>query len=82
MESIGSAERSCDVAEMRNFFNSVENGEYAHYLFEALGKERVLNELEKYLALPMTPRYGAGVGIHRTLRAMKLAGLDADSMVM
>ena len=65
---------------MRIFFNTVEDGQYAHYLFEALAKERVLNELEKYLILPMTPRYGAGVGIHRTLRAMKLAGLDADSV--
>lgn len=75
METIGSAERSTNVDEMRNNFFTISNGQYAKLLFNAFGEERVIKELDTYLALPMFPRFGAGVGVTRLARAMKLAGL-------
>ncbi len=75
METIGSAARSCDVKEMRHYFNNVSNGKYAKLLFNKFTEERVTQELEEYLSLEMTPRYGGGIGITRMERAMKLAGL-------
>lgn len=75
METIGSAERSCDVNEMLHFFNTVSNGNYKRLLFNLFTEERVMKELKEYLALKMFPRYGGGIGITRMARAMKLAGL-------
>lgn len=75
METIGSAERSCDTAEMMNFFNSVSGGEYKKLLLDKFTDKIVMKELEAYLSLSMVPRYGAGIGITRMERAMKLAGL-------
>ena len=77
METIGSAERSSNVIEMRNNFFTISNGQYAEVLFNAFGKERVLQELDEYLSLPMFPRFGGGIGITRLARAMRLAGLIA-----
>lgn len=74
METIGSAERSCNVEEMREGFNSVSDGKYAELLFHEFGRGRVLEELEAYLALPMFPRFGGGIGLTRLARAMKLTG--------
>jgi len=48
-ETIGSAERSCDVEKMREMFYTIENGGYANKLFELFGKERVEKELEEQL---------------------------------
>jgi hypothetical protein len=75
METIGSAERSCDVEEMKHFFNTVSNGEYKQLLFNKFTEERVVRELEHYFAYDMIPRYGAGIGVTRMERAMKLADL-------
>ena len=75
METIGSAERSTNVKEMRDFFFSISDGQYSKLLFNAFGKDRVVKELDDYLAIPMFPRFGAGVGITRLARAMRLAGL-------
>lgn len=75
METMGSAERSCDKAEMEKFFYSVENGEYAKTLFAKTDKERVLKELADYLSLDFFPRYGAGIGIYRLCSAMRNKGL-------
>lgn len=75
METIGSAERSCDKEEMLHFFNTVSNGNYKKLLFNLFTEKRVMEELNSYLSLPMIPRYGAGIGITRMERAMKLAGL-------
>lgn len=60
-----------------NFFN-ISEGQYAKLLFSAFGEDRVLAELDRYLSLPMFPRFGAGCGITRMARAMKLAGLIED----
>jgi len=75
METIGSAERSSDVKEMRENFYTLSDGQYAQLLFNAFGEERVTHELNEYLKLPMFPRFGGGIGITRLARAMKLEGL-------
>ena len=79
METIGSAERSTDVKEMREYFYNISEGQYSKLLFNAFGQDRVEAELEEYLSLPMFPRFGAGVGVTRLARAMKLAGLLPES---
>jgi len=75
METIGSAERSCDPEEMYKFFNTVSDGDYKRLLFNKFTKKRVMEELDKYLAHIMIPRYGAGIGMTRMERAMALEGL-------
>ncbi|HLW72423.1 MAG TPA: amino acid--tRNA ligase-related protein [Candidatus Babeliales bacterium] len=76
METIGSAERSTDVQEMRDYFFNISNGQYAQLLFSSFGKERVIKELDEYLSLPMFPRFGGGIGVTRMARALTCAGID------
>ena len=71
-ETIGSAERSCDVEKMREMFYTIENGGYANKLFELFGKERVEKELEEFLSFNFFPRYGGGIGMTRLARAYEL----------
>lgn len=68
-ETIGSAERSCDVEEMRYNFYNIEGGKYCAKLFELFGKERVENELEDFLSFNFFPRFGGGIGLTRLQRA-------------
>jgi aspartyl/asparaginyl-tRNA synthetase len=75
METIGSAERSCDTYKMREQFHTISDGEYANLLFNHFGKKRVEDELEKYLSLEMFERFGGGIGVTRMVRAMEMAGL-------
>ena len=75
METIGSAEREVDVAKMYNRFFTIEHGEYCNLLFSKFGRDRVLKELDDYLALSMIPRFGGGIGVTRLERAMELSGL-------
>jgi aspartyl/asparaginyl-tRNA synthetase len=77
METIGSAERSTDVQEMRDYFFNISNGQYAQLLFSSFGKERVIKELDEYLSLPMIPRFGGGIGVTRMARALTCAGIGA-----
>lgn len=72
IETIGSAERSVDKEEMREQFNTISNGMYAEILFSSFGKERVLHELDNFLAFDFFPRSGGGIGITRLIRGMKL----------
>lgn len=74
-ETFGCAERSNDVDQMRNSFHSISDGEYAGLLFKKFGKDRVEQELEEFLSLPMIDRYGAGIGMTRLLRGLKLKNL-------
>ena len=74
-ETIGSAERSCNAEEMRSNFHSISDGEYAGLLFSKFTKERVMKELDEYLSLDFFPRFGAGIGMTRMARAMKLEKL-------
>ena len=71
-ETIGSAERSCDVEKMREMFYTIENGGYAKKLFDLFGEERVVKELNDFLSHDFFPRYGAGIGLTRLARAMEL----------
>ena len=71
-ETIGSAERSCDVKEMREMFYTIEDGNYSGKLFELFGKERVEKELDEFLSLDFFPRFGWGCGLTRLARAYKL----------
>lgn len=75
METIGSAERSTNVEEMRHNFFTISNGQYAKLLFSAFGEDRVRKELDEYLSLSMFERFGGGIGVTRMARAMQLAGL-------
>lgn len=71
-ETIGSAERSCDVDSMRKMFYTIEDGKYSQKLFELFGKERVEKELEEFLSLDFFPRFGWGCGLTRLARAYEL----------
>jgi aspartyl/asparaginyl-tRNA synthetase len=71
-ETIGSAERSSNVEEMRNNFYTIENGKYSEKLFELFGKERVEQELEEFLSHDFFPRFGGGIGMTRLARAYQL----------
>jgi len=72
METIGSAERSTNVDEMRENFYTISGGEYSNLLFNHFGRKRVEDELEEYFALDMFPRFGGGIGLTRMARALRL----------
>lgn len=71
-ETIGSAERSCDVEKMREMFYTIEDGKYSAKLFELFGKDRVEAELEIFLNYDFFPRFGGGIGMTRMARAYEL----------
>ena len=75
IETIGSAERSCDKEAMRKMFNEISNGEYANMLFGNFSKERVQTEMNDFLSKEFFPRFGGGIGMTRMIRAMKLSKL-------
>jgi aspartyl/asparaginyl-tRNA synthetase len=75
METIGSAERSCDPNEMRKQFYTISQGQYANLLFSNFTKERVEGELDEFLKFNFFPRCGGGIGVTRLIRAMKLSNL-------
>ena len=78
-ETIGSAERSSNVEEMRNNFYTIENGKYSEKLFELFGKERVEKELEEFLSHDFFPRFGGGIGMTRLARAYQLMMEEVES---
>jgi aspartyl/asparaginyl-tRNA synthetase len=71
-ETIGSAERSCDVEKMKEMFYTIEDGKYCAKLFELFGKERVESELETFLQYDFFPRFGGGIGMTRLARAYEM----------
>ena len=75
METIGSAERSCNAEEQRRAFLSIEDGLYAQKLYDLFGEERVNAELDEFFSLNFIKRCGGGIGVTRMIRAMKLSGL-------
>jgi aspartyl/asparaginyl-tRNA synthetase len=70
METIGSAERSCNVEQMRDTFHTITEGAYSELLFKLFGKERVQAELEEFLKFDFFPRVGGGIGITRLISAL------------
>ncbi len=70
-ETIGSAERSTNVEEMREEFHTISDGGYAQLLYDLFGKERVQKELDEFLSLKFFPRVGGGIGMTRMVMAYK-----------
>jgi aspartyl/asparaginyl-tRNA synthetase len=77
-ETIGSAERSCDVEKMREMFYTIEDGKYCAKLFELFGKERVEKELDEFLSLNFFKRFGGGIGMTRLARAYEMNMMDLE----
>ena len=75
METIGSAERSTSVEEMRNQFYNISDGQYSRILFSNFTKERVEQELDTFLKFKFFDRCGGGIGVTRMIRAMKLSNI-------
>ena len=75
IETIGSAERSTDVNEMRKQFYSISDEGYSKILFNKFTKDRVEGELDEFLNFNFFERSGGGIGMTRMIRAMKLSGL-------
>ncbi len=71
METIGSAERSTDVEQMRDTFHTITDGEYSALLYKLFGKDRVEAELEKFLEFDFFPRVGGGIGMTRMIAALE-----------
>ena len=71
METIGSAERSTDVDQMRDTFHTITDGAYSNLLYELFGKERVEAELEEFLKFDFFPRVGGGIGMTRMIAALE-----------
>jgi len=74
-ETIGSAEREIDPNLMRKRFETISGGDYAKKLRDLFGKDRVNDELDRFLSLKFDKRYGGGIGIHRLIRGMRLEGI-------
>lgn len=70
IETIGSAERSCDVKQMKENFYTISDGKYANLLFSQFGKDRVTKELNSFLSHNFFPRSGGGIGMTRLIKAM------------
>jgi aspartyl/asparaginyl-tRNA synthetase len=68
METIGSAERSCDPEMQRDRFHNISDGKYAEILFDEFGRDRVEEELENFLSYDFFTRCGGGIGITRMIR--------------
>lgn len=71
IETIGSAERSCDKDEMRKQFQTISNGGYSKLLYDKFGQHRVDKEMDEFLEYDFFPRYGGGIGITRMISAME-----------
>jgi len=71
METIGSAERSTDKAQMRETFHTISDGGYAALLYRKFGEERVEDELDKFLDFDFFPRSGGGIGVTRLISALE-----------
>ena len=71
METIGSAERSTDVEQMRDTFHTITDGAYSNLLFDLFGKDRVEAELEEFLKFDFFPRVGGGIGMTRMIAALE-----------
>jgi aspartyl/asparaginyl-tRNA synthetase len=82
METIGSAERSTDVEEMRKQFHNISEGGYADILYNNFTKDRVEKELNDFLSFNFFKRSGGGIGVTRLIRAMKLSNLLHDNPVV
>lgn len=72
IETFGCAERETDPNIMLNRFHTISNGKYSELLYAHFGRARVMQELGAFLDLPMSPRFGGGIGMTRFIRALDL----------
>jgi len=75
METIGSAERSCDVEDMKKRFSTISGGEYAEILYNKFGKDRVDAEMDEFLKHTFIVRSGGGIGVTRLINSLLKEGL-------
>jgi len=75
METIGSAERSCNPEEMREEFLTISDGLYSQTIYDKFGKERVDKEMDDFLSFDFFPRSGGGIGLTRLIKSMRKEGL-------
>ena len=75
LETIGSAERSTSVEEMKHDFHTISDGMYAKLLYGHFGKERVDKELDEYFDNAFIKRSGGGIGVTRLINSLKLENL-------
>ena len=75
METIGSAERSCDIEQMRESFKTISDGEYAQLIYDHFGKDRVDAEMDTFLSNRFITRSGGGIGVTRLISSMIKEGL-------
>ena len=75
VETIGSAERSCNKEEMKKQFYEISSGGYSKILFSQFTKTRVEGELNEFLSFDFFKRSGGGIGLTRMISAMKQSGL-------
>ena len=78
-ETIGSAERSTNVDEMRQEFYSISGGGYARKLSDLFGQKRVNRELDDFLSFDFFARAGGGIGMTRMINAIKHNNLRVGS---
>ncbi len=71
VETIGSAERSCDPDEMYRLFHEISDGLYVDTLFAKFTEDRVIAELLPFLEHNFFPRCGGGIGITRMMKALE-----------
>ena len=79
IETIGSAERSCDPDEMHDQFLTISDGKYAELLYAEFGRDRVDKELDAFLEKDFFPRFGGGIGMTRMIRAMEKSNLITEA---
>ncbi len=81
METIWSAERSCNPEEMRDQFYSISQGWYAQTIIDHFGKERVEKELTEFLSFNFFPRSWGWIWVDRMISAMEKAWLFEKEVV-
>jgi len=75
METIGSAERSIDIEDMLQRFQTISEGKYAQILYDKFGKDRVDAEMNEFLSNNFIERSGGGIGLTRLISSMAKEGL-------
>lgn len=78
IETIGSAERSCDKEQMKNTFDTITDSRYSQTLYDKFGKTRVVKELDDFLSNDFFIRSGGGIGVTRLIRSLGLQSTLKD----
>ena len=71
MENIGSAERSNDLEQMNESFNTISDGMYSKTLYNQFGIDRVEKEIDEFLKLNFFKRSGGCMEITRFISSIE-----------